>query len=133
MNEDDIFNGLGVEVKLKSEEDFLKIVETLTRVGVLSKENTLIQTCHVLHKRGRYSILHFKELFKMDGVSKSDIAEEDIARRNGIANLLAEWKLCEIIGEPVEGSLRKTKIIPYRDKSNYILKKNYTIGNEKSQ
>jgi len=132
MIEDDIFNGLGVEIKLKTEEDFLKIVETLTRVGVLSKENTLIQTCHVLHKRGRYAILHFKELFKLDGVSKSDISDEDITRRNGIANLLAEWNLCEIVGDPIEGSLYRTKIIPHRDKHKYNLKKNYTIGGEKS-
>ena len=132
MIEDDIFNGLGVEIKLSSEEDFLKIVETLTRVGVLSKDNTLTQTCHVLHKRGRYAILHFKELFKLDGVSKSDISDEDVARRNGIVNLLAEWKLCTIKGEPVEGSLYRTKIISHRDKHKYDLKKNYTIGNEKS-
>ena len=132
MIEDDVFSGLGVEIKLKTEEDFLKIVETLTRVGVLSRENTLIQTCHVLHKRGRYSILHFKELFKLDGVSKSEISDEDITRRNGIANLLAEWNLCEI-ATPVEGSLHRTKIIPFRDKSKYTLKKNYTIGNEKTQ
>lgn len=127
MDNDDLFNGLGVEVTLENEEDFLKIVETLTRIGVLSKDNTLIQTCHLLHKRGRYSILHFKELFKMDGVSKTDISEEDIQRRNGIVNLLVEWNLCQSQQE-VQGSLKKTKIIPFRDKSKYTLKKNYTIG-----
>lgn len=128
MNNENLFDGLGVEIKLKTEEDFLKIVETLTRIGVLSRDNTLIQTCHILHKRGRYSILHFKEMFKMDGISKSSISEEDIQRRNGIVNLLCEWNLCELISDPVSGSLKKTKIIPFRDKSKYTLKKNYTIG-----
>lgn len=128
MDNDDLFDGLGVEIKLKTEEDFLKIVETLTRIGVLSRDNTLIQTCHILHKRGKYSILHFKEMFKMDGVSKSEISEEDIQRRNGIVNLLNEWNLCDITGDAVEGSLKKTKIIPFRDKAKYTLKKNYTIG-----
>lgn len=127
-NNNDIFDGLGVEILLKTEEDFLKIVETLTRVGVLSKDNVLTQTCHILHKRGKYSIMHFKELFRLDGVSKSEIAEEDIERRNGIVNLLLEWGLCNPAGAPVQGSLRKTKIIPFRDKSKYTLKKNYTIG-----
>lgn len=93
---DDIFNGLGVEVELNDPENFLKIVETLTRVGVLSnKDNTLTQTCHILHKRGKYAIFHFKELFKLDGISKSEISEIDIARRNGIVNLLVQWNLCK--------------------------------------
>jgi len=128
-NNNNIFSDLGVEVILKAEDDFLKIVETLTRIGVLSKDNTLTQTCHILHKRGRYAIFHFKELFQLDGVSKSEVSEEDIARRNGIVNLLKEWNLCEMVeGASLEGSLRKTKIIPYRDKSNYKLKQNYTIG-----
>ena len=131
MADENIFSDLGVVIKLKSEEDFLKIVETLTRVGVLSRDNTLIQTCHILHKRGQYCILHFKELFKLDGVSKSDISEEDIMRRNGIVNLLSEWNLCEIVKGPIEGSLKKTKILSFKDKSKYTLKKNYTIGTEK--
>lgn len=127
-NNNNIFDGHGVEIILKSEEDFLKIVETLTRIGVLSRDNVLTQTCHLLHKRGRYAILHFKELFQLDGVSKSEISEEDIARRNGIANLLVEWNLCEPTDKPQEGSLKKTKIVSYRDKSKYTLKANYTIG-----
>lgn len=127
-NNNDIFNGLGVEILLSEKDDFLKIVETLTRIGILSKENTLTQTCHILHKRGRYAILHFKELFHLDGVSKSEISEEDVVRRNGIVNLLVEWNLCKAPGEAVEGSLRKTKIIPYRDKDKYTLRQNYTIG-----
>lgn len=124
---DDVFNGLGVEVVLKDPEDFLKIVETLTRIGVLSnKDNTLTQTCHILHKRGKYAILHFKELFKLDGVSKSEISEIDISRRNGIVNLLVQWNLCQ--AQELEGSLKKTTVIPFKQKSNYILKQNYTIG-----
>lgn len=127
-NNNNIFNGFGVEIVLANEEDFLKIVETLTRIGVLSRDNVLTQTCHILHKRGRYAILHFKELFHLDGVSKSEISEEDIARRNGIANLLVEWNICTLYGEKLEGSLRKTKIIPFKQKSLYTLKQNYTIG-----
>lgn len=127
---DNLFNGMGVEIALKSEDDFLKIVETLTRIGVLSKDNTLIQTCHILHKRGQYSIFHFKELFKLDGVSKSEISEEDIQRRNGIVKLLNEWNLCTVNNEEVltEASLKKTKIVSFKDKSKYNLKQNYTIG-----
>ena len=131
MNNDDVFDGLGVEIQLKDKEDFLKIVETLTRIGVLSRDGVLTQSCHILHKRGRYAILHFKELFKLDGVSKSEISEDDIERRNGIANLLKEWNLCET--EAKSGSLRKIKIVPFREKSNYTLKQNYTIGNNNSQ
>ena len=128
---DNVFGDLGVKVKLKNQEDFLKIVETLTRIGVLSRDNTLIQTCHILHKRGEYAIFHFKELFILDGVSKSEIAKEDLERRNGIVNLLKEWGLCDVDGEPLEGSLKKTKIISFRDKGNYNLKQNYTIGGKK--
>lgn len=127
-NNNNLFEDFGIEILLKEEEDFLKIVETLTRVGVLSKENVLTQTCHILHKRGKYAILHFKELFHLDGVSKSEITEEDIQRRNGIVKLLLEWNLCTVEGESPEGSLRKTKIIPFKDKSKYTLKKNYSIG-----
>ena len=126
-------NGLGVEINLKTEGDFLKIVETLTRIGVLSKDNTLIQTCHLLHKRGKYYILHFKELFKLDGVSKTEIAEEDILRRDGIVKLLVEWEMCEALADVSGGSLRKTKIIPFKEKSKYKLKQNYTIGVKSSQ
>ena len=126
-------NGLGVEINLKTEGDFLKIVETLTRIGVLSKDNTLIQTCHLLHKRGKYYILHFKELFKLDGVSKTEIAEEDILRRDGIVKLLVEWEMCEALADVSGGSLRKTKIIPFKEKSKYTLKQNYTIGVKSTQ
>ncbi len=126
----DVFGGLGVKITLSKQEDFLKIVETLTRIGVLSSDKTLTQTCHILHKRGEYAILHFKELFRMDEVSKTEISESDIERRNGIVNLLAEWGLCSIQGELI-GSLKKTKIISFKEKSNYTLKQNYTIGSKK--
>jgi len=128
---DDVFSGLGVKITLSNQEDFLKIVETLTRIGVLSRDNTLTQSCHILHKRGEYAIFHFKELFKLDGVSKSEISEEDILRRNGIVNLLVEWNLCSI-DTPIKGSLKKVKIVPFKQKQEYHLKKNYTFGNEKS-
>ena len=86
-----------IEIKLKSQDDFLKIKETLTRIGVASKkEKTLYQSCHILHKQGRYFIVHFKELFALDG-KPSNFSEGDIARRNTIANLLKEWGLVEIV------------------------------------
>lgn len=127
-NNNNIFSDLGIEINLACEEDFLKIVETLTRIGVLSRDNVLTQTCHILHKRGKYAILHFKELFHLDGVSKSEISEEDIQRRNGIVKLLVEWNLCSTESVITDGSLRKTKIIPFKQKSQYTLKANYTIG-----
>ena len=129
----DIFDGLGVKINLKSQDDFLKIVETLTRIGVLSKDNTLIQTCHILHKRNEYAIFHFKELFQLDKVSKSPISEEDLDRRNGIVSLLIQWGLCEPVSHaPLDtGSLKKTKIIPFKEKHKYTLKQNYTIGSKK--
>ena len=87
--DEDIFQGLGVEVKLKSEQDFLKVKETLTRLGVSSKqEKKLYQSCHILHKRGRYAIMHFKEMFVLDGL-KSDMDENDLGRRNVIVKLLS--------------------------------------------
>ena len=89
MNEeDDIFNGLGIEIELSERDDFLKVKETLTRIGVSSrKENKLYQSCHILHKRGRYVILHFKELFQLDG-HESNITDADLGRRNTIVSLL---------------------------------------------
>jgi len=88
---EDIFSGLGVEITLNEKDDFLKIRETLTRMGVSSrKENKLFQSCHILHKRGRYSIMHFKELFILDGL-ESDISDSDVARRITIVNILVEW------------------------------------------
>ncbi len=133
--EDDIFNGLGIEVSLEEREDFLKVKETLTRIGVSSrKENKLYQSCHILHKRGRYVILHFKELFELDGL-ESNISDEDLGRRNTIVNLLEDWGLLKIIDvedskEPTV-SLAKMKIIPHREKNDWELVPKYHIGRKK--
>jgi|TARA_A100000171_G_scaffold45622_1_gene49561 hypothetical protein len=133
--EDDIFNGLGIEIELSERDDFLKVKETLTRIGVSSrKENKLYQSCHILHKRGRYVILHFKELFELDGL-ESNITDEDLGRRNTIVSLLEEWGLLKIIDvEEVEEpkvSLAKMKIIPFKDKGNWELIPKYHIGKKK--
>lgn len=125
-----------VEIKLFEDDDFLKIKETLTRIGVSSrKENKLYQSCHILHKRGKYYIVHFKELFALDGLS-SDITENDIARRNTIANLLEDWELLEIVDqeqteEPV-ASIAQIKIISHKEKSEWELCPKYHIGNRKN-
>lgn len=119
-----------LEVRLREKDDFLKIVETLTRIGISTRDKKLVQTCHLFHKRGKYYVCHFKELFKLDGVDKTDITEEDVQRRNAIAKLLEEWGLCEILAkdkaEP--SSLNRIKIVPFSRKNDYILKQNYTIG-----
>jgi hypothetical protein len=129
---EDIFNGLGVEITLREKDDFLKIRETLTRIGVSSKkENKLFQSCHILHKRGRYAIMHFKELFILDGLS-SDISETDIGRRNTIVDLLSEWELLDIVDEEIaeepKASLGQIKIISHRDKKDWELVPKYHIG-----
>ena len=130
--DDDIFDGLGVEIRLKSQEDFLKIKETLTRIGVSSKkEKKLFQSCHILHKRGRYAIMHFKEMFILDDLD-SDISDDDIARRNTIVKLLVEWGLVEVI-DPEEYmepqlSLARLKIIPFAEKKDWQLIPKYHIG-----
>lgn len=116
-----------LEIELQERDDFLKIVETLTRIGLESRNKKLVQTCHILHKRGKYYICHYRELFKLDGFDRT-ISDEDIARRNGIANLLVQWGLCKIVGDSEPSSLQKVKIIPYREKEEWTLKSNYTIG-----
>jgi hypothetical protein len=132
MDNEDIFRGVGVEVRLPTEDSFLKIKETLTRIGISSrKEKKLYQSCHILHKKGRYSILHFKELFILDG-KHNTFTEEDQARRNTIVNLLEEWELLEIVDkqktkEPVAG-LNQIKIISYKDKGDWELAVKYNIG-----
>lgn len=129
----DIFEGLGVEVKLKSKDDFLKVCETLTRMGVSSKkEKKLYQSCHILHKRGRYAIMHFKELLDLDGL-ETDISDSDIGRRNIIVKLLVDWGLIEAVdpeeyAEP-QLSLAQLKIIPYKEKKEWQLIPKYHIGN----
>tara|TARA_X000001316_G_C920329_1_gene34511 strand:- start:82 stop:465 length:384 start_codon:yes stop_codon:yes gene_type:complete len=122
-----------LEVRLRDKDDFLKIVETLTRIGISTRDKKLVQTCHLFHKKGKYYLCHFKELFKLDGVDKTDITLEDVQRRNAIAKLLQEWGLCEILEEQkyVDSSLNRVKIVPYNQKNNYILKQNYTIGKKK--
>jgi len=130
--EEDIFKGVGVEIRLPTQDSFLKIKETLTRIGISSrKEKKLYQSCHILHKKGRYSILHFKELFILDG-KKNTFTEEDKARRNTIVNLLEEWELIEIVDknqtqDPI-ASLNQIKIIPFKDKENWDLAVKYNIG-----
>jgi hypothetical protein len=128
---DDIFSGLGVEVNLKNKEDFLKVKETLTRLGVSSKkEKKLYQSCHILHKRGRYAIMHFKEMFILDGL-ESDITLEDIQRRNTIVNLLKDWGLLD----PIDSSkyedrlsLARIKILSHKEKKDWELVPKYHIG-----
>ena len=123
-----------LEVKLKQSDDFLKVKETLTRIGVASrKDKTLFQSCHILHKRGQYFIVHFKELFKLDG-KDTDISENDIGRRNSISKLLAEWGLISIVDlskieEPI-APLSQIKIIPFKEKTLWSLVPKYNIGNK---
>jgi hypothetical protein len=125
-----------VEVLLNEPDDFLKIKETLTRIGVSSKKehNTLFQSCHILHKQGRYFIVHFKELFMLDG-KPSNLSEDDTARRNTIVTLLSDWGLLTIVDElqvELKTSLRQIKIISHRDKREWDLQSKYSIGNVKS-
>jgi len=128
----DIFKGVGVEVELPTQDSFLKVKETLTRIGISSrKERKLYQSCHILHKKGRYSILHFKELFILDG-KHNTLTEEDISRRNTIVNLLEEWELVKIVDpsktkDPV-ASLNQIKIISFKEKNDWELTVKYNIG-----
>ena len=121
-----------LEVKLKEPDDFLKVRETLSRIGVASrKERKLYQSCHILHKQGRYAILHFKELFILDG-KHNTLSEEDISRRNTIVNLLEEWELVKIVdpsksADPV-ASLNQIKIISFKEKNDWELTVKYNIG-----
>ena len=122
-----------LEVTLNEPDDFLKIRETLTRIGVASrKDRKLYQSCHILHKQGRYFIVHFKELFLLDG-KKSNLEENDIARRNTIATLMSDWGLLTIEqvhqAQPI-APLRQIKIIPYKEKNEWELCPKYNIGNK---
>jgi hypothetical protein len=128
----DIFRGIGVEVTLEDEDAFLKVRETLTRIGVSSrKEKVLYQSCHILHKQGRYAIVHFKELFALDG-KMSTITENDVQRRNAIAKLLEEWGLVKIIDfdviEENIAPLHQIKILSYKEKDDWQLVAKYNIG-----
>jgi len=136
IDTNDIFRGVGVEILLNEQDDFLKVRETLTRIGVSSsKEKILYQSCHILHKQARYTILHFKELFELDG-KPSNISDNDIERRNTIAKLLEEWGLVKIINPELIGEkitpLHQIKIISYREKDQWQLVSKYNIG-KKSQ
>jgi hypothetical protein len=125
-----------VEVSLEEQDDFLKVRETLTRIGVSSrKEKVLYQSCHILHKQGRYFITHFKELFALDG-KPSNMSENDIQRRNAIARLLEEWGLIRILNPEVIGDnvapLHQIKIISFKEKDEWQLVTKYNIGVKRS-
>lgn len=129
---ENLFKGVGVEIELPNQDNFLKVRETLTRIGISSrKEKKLYQSCHILHKKGRYSILHFKELFILDGKNNT-LTEEDVARRNTIVNLLEEWELIKIIDKETASNpvapLNQIKIIAFKDKSEWDLAVKYNIG-----
>ena len=121
-----------LEVGLKEPDDFLKVRETLSRIGVASrKERKLYQSCHILHKQGRYYIVHFKELFALDG-KKTNLSENDIARRNTIANLLRDWGLINIIGEVADvAPLSQIKVLSFSEKNEWTLETKYNIGKKK--
>tara|TARA_B100000131_G_scaffold196405_1_gene188760 strand:- start:2579 stop:3001 length:423 start_codon:yes stop_codon:yes gene_type:complete len=135
IDQDDYFNidypGYSpLEVSLKDPEDFLKVRETLSRIGVASKkEKVLYQSCHILHKKGRYFITHFKELFALDG-KEADFQDNDLQRRNTIAKLLSDWGLVDIISEDVDdfAPLSQIKIISFKEKGEWELIPKYNIG-----
>ena len=120
------------EVLLKEPDDFLKIRETLSRIGVASrKERKLYQSCHILHKQGKYYIVHFKELFALDG-KDTNLSENDIARRNTIVKLLSDWGLVNMKGTPEPiAPLSQIKIISFKEKNDWILETKYNIGKKK--
>ena len=123
-----------VEVLLKQPDDFLKVRETLTRIGVASRnEKKLYQSCHILHKQGKYYIVHFKELFLLDG-KDSDFSENDMQRRNRITKLLADWGLVEVVNESMiedASSVSQIKILPHKEKAEWQLVPKYSIGSKK--
>jgi len=137
MEVEDIFSGRGVEIKLNSKEDFLKVKETLTRIGVSSKkEKKLYQSCHILHKQGRYVIIHFKELFALDG-KETNLDDEDLGRRNTIVALLEEWSLVSVIeSEKIKeprAAMSRIKVITHKDKNEWTLVSKYNIGKKRTQ
>ena len=124
-----------VEVKLREPDDFLKVRETLTRIGIASrKEKTLFQSCHILHKQGKYYIVHFKELFALDGKT-TNFTENDTARRNSIANLLSEWELIKLVNPDKSAEptvpLSQLKILSFKEKDEWDLTPKYNIGNKR--
>jgi len=138
-DQDDFFNieyegYVPLEILLEDPENFLKVKETLSRIGVASKkDNTLYQSCHILHKQGRYFITHFKELFALDGKA-ADFSDNDLERRNTIAKLLQEWGLIKIVNEADSlefASLSQVKIISYKEKKEWNLVPKYNIGKKR--
>ena len=122
-----------LEVRLNEPDDFLKVRETLSRIGVASrKDKTLFQSCHSLHKQGKYYIVHFKELFALDG-KDTNLSENDIARRNTIANLLTDWGLVDVVGtsEIEAAPLSQIKVISFKEKGDWKLETKYNIGKKK--
>ena len=123
-----------VEIRLRQPDDFLKVRETLTRIGVASRnEKKLYQSCHILHKQGRYYIVHFKELFLLDG-KDSDLSENDMQRRNRITKLLSDWGLVDVVDEErIEdaSSVSQIKILPHKEKAEWQLVPKYSIGSKK--
>ena len=125
-----------VEISLNEPDDFLKVRETLTRIGVASrKEKKIYQSCHILHKQGRYFLVHFKELFALDG-KHANLTTNDVQRRNRIAQLLADWGLVEVLNvEQIKdiAPLNQIKVLAYRDKGDWILETKYNIGSKKKK
>ena len=123
-----------VEIRLKAPDDFLKVRETLTRIGVASRnEKKLFQSCHILHKQGRYYIVHFKELFLLDG-KHSDFSDNDMQRRNRITKLLEDWGLVEVVDPAMileASSVSQIKILPHKEKAEWQLVPKYSIGSKK--
>ena len=121
-----------IECTLENPDDFLKVRETLTRIGVASrKDKILYQSCHILHKQGKYFIVHFKELFALDG-KQTNLSENDIARRNTISRLLSDWGLVKIKGETDPAApLSQIKIISFKDKNDWTLETKYNIGKKR--
>ena len=122
-----------LEVRLNEPDDFIKVRETLSRIGVASrKDKTLFQSCHILHKQGKYYIVHFKELFALDG-KDTNLSENDIARRNTITNLLTDWGLVDVVGTTkVEAApLSQIKVISFKEKNDWKLETKYNIGKKK--
>lgn len=124
-----------VEVVLKEPDDFLKVRETLTRIGVASrKEKKIYQSCHILHKQGKYYIVHFKELFALDG-KKANLFVNDIQRRNRITQLLSDWGLIEVVNQEIisdSAPLSQIKVLSYKDKQDWILESKYNIGKKRT-
>jgi hypothetical protein len=125
---DDVFKGLGRKINISSDDDFLKIKETLTRVGIVTEPSRLLQVCYILHKKGHYAIVHHKELLTLDNIS-IEVDEDDIKHRNIITDLLKQWNLLTVSEEyPKIDGLHGLKVVPYRDKSQWNFTSLYNIG-----